>query len=245
MIGHRLHITRPKEDGFTLVELMIATIVFTVVLLGTSTALIQIGKMYYKGVITSRTQETARHVIDDISRQIQFGGDNVQGPFTQNYPGTPAITVSAYCVGNQRFSFILGPRVSDTVASGAYNASTQDIRHVLWRDTLSSAESCTPLDLRYDVPQEPAPANTPHPGSELLGQNMRLKALSVTPEATDNKLFTVHVDIIYGDPDLITFAPSVPPGNPDVPQGCQGLTTAGSQWCAESGLTTTVIKRLR
>lgn len=241
MIVRKFH-SLSSEAGFTLIELMISTIVFSVILLGASTALIQIGKMYYKGVITNHTQNMTRTVIDDISRQIQFGGDTVQGPFTYSYAGTPSITVSAYCVGNQRFSYILGPRVSDAVANGSYDPSSQEIRHALWRDTLSSAAACTPLDLRYDIPQEPAPANTPHPGSELLGQNMRLKALGVS--TTDSKLYTVQVDVIYGDPDLISFVPSNPAGNPDVPQSCLGVL-AGSQWCAESGLTTTVVKRLR
>ena len=50
------------QKGFTVLELMIATTVFSVMLLLTTTGMIQIGKVYYKGLVTAKTQDTVRSI---------------------------------------------------------------------------------------------------------------------------------------------------------------------------------------
>ena len=82
--------------GFTIIELLIATAVFSIVLLVISAAIIQIGRIYYKGITSARTQEVTRSVIDDVSQTIQFTAGSISS-------GTGAL-----CVGNQRYSFDLG-----------------------------------------------------------------------------------------------------------------------------------------
>lgn len=62
--------TIKNTAGFTIVELMIATVVFSVILILITTGIIQIGKAYYKGIIGSRTQETARKITDEVGRSI-------------------------------------------------------------------------------------------------------------------------------------------------------------------------------
>jgi hypothetical protein len=73
---------------------------------------------------------------------------------------------------------------------------------------------------------------------ELLGPHMRLGALDITSAGS---LYTVHVRVIYGDDDLLT--PTVSGSTDWNSELCSG-TTAGSQFCAVSDLTTTVKQRL-
>ena len=59
------------QSGFTLLELMIATTIFSVILLLCTVGLIQIGKTYYKGSAIVRTQNVARDITDNITQAIQ------------------------------------------------------------------------------------------------------------------------------------------------------------------------------
>ena len=61
-----------RNKGFTIVELLIATAVFSFILLVVTTGIIRLGNMYYKGVISSRTQESIRNIVSETSSAIQF-----------------------------------------------------------------------------------------------------------------------------------------------------------------------------
>src|SRR5690606_2255321 len=97
----------PKEGGsagFTIVELLIATVVFSMVLLVCAFAILHVGRMYYKGMIISRTQDVSRKVIEDVAGAIQFGpsGNDVVRPGT----GTaPAADIRAWCIGTTRYTY--------------------------------------------------------------------------------------------------------------------------------------------
>ena len=61
-----------KQNGFTIVELLIASAVFSFVILGASVAIIQISRLYYKGIIVSNTQTSAKAILDSITQAIQY-----------------------------------------------------------------------------------------------------------------------------------------------------------------------------
>ena len=63
---------KTKNSGFTIIELMIATSVFAVVLVVAASGILAIGMLYYKGVTSSRTQEAARSISNTIANTIQF-----------------------------------------------------------------------------------------------------------------------------------------------------------------------------
>jgi prepilin-type N-terminal cleavage/methylation domain-containing protein len=88
--------TTASQKGFTIVELMIASTILTVLLVSASFVLVQIGRLYYKGVITSRTQDTARNIIESISRPAQLEGAKITDVVSGEW--------RVICVGNQRFS---------------------------------------------------------------------------------------------------------------------------------------------
>lgn len=66
------------QEGFTVVELMIATLVFSVILTVITMGVLSFRNRYYKAVNASTTQNTTRTVIDtDKVRLIQFGSAQV------------------------------------------------------------------------------------------------------------------------------------------------------------------------
>lgn len=82
-----------NKRGFTIIELLIATVTFSLILLIITGAIIQFSRVYYKGVVTSKTQETARSVADELSRAAQF---------SRSYDGSSG---NAYCFGDKVFSY--------------------------------------------------------------------------------------------------------------------------------------------
>ncbi len=214
---------RQSQTGFTIIELMISSLVFSVILLGATSALIQIGRMYYKGMISSRTQGTVRAIIDDISRSIQFSGD------TPNVAGTDRVSINGteydrglFCIGDTRYTYIQNLQINNQQP------------HALWRDSVTGPGQCnfetgTLPDLSA---VNPGGSN----GQELLEQHMRLGGISVGCNS-DGRLCTVSVRVAYGDDDVLNFDES------GTPVSCKGLTT-GAQWCAVSELTATVFKRI-
>lgn len=229
------------SQGFTIIELLIATMVFSVILLGATTALFQLERMYYRGIITSKTQTASRTIMAEISQQLQLS----QNKFSQAAPitnYTANLTVNAFCINTARYTYVLNAQVEDSAPSGTYVPSQgapdrgHQIQHALWRDTIGTQDECKPLNLSLSDPSNTSASDAPKgsDGSELLQQNMRLSQLAVS--CRDDSLCSVKVGIIYGDDDLLA------PDSND-PLGCK--TIFGDQWCAASNLSTNVFKRLQ
>src|SRR5688572_9314579 len=121
--------------GFTIIELMMATTVFTVVLMLCTLGLLEVGRSYYKGVTATRTQETARTVLEEVTEAIQFGGGAVVMP-----PVAAEGTSGFYCVGSKRFSYMRDRQLID--APSAINPA-QQARHVLVVDDVGSCSLAT------------------------------------------------------------------------------------------------------
>lgn len=239
---------RLRSSGFTIIELMIATVVFSVILLGAVTALIQVGRMYYKGIIASRTQQTARDLLDTISRPIQFNGQGLaMSPSdpAAALPEVSGIRTKVICIGTQRFTFGLNAQVTDKAGlDGQYNLDGKhQARHAVWQDTISNPSACVPVNLTMATPQ-PNGSDTDTTlrgtgGRELLSQHMRVKSITVSNAV--NGVRTVSIGIIYGDDDLIFFSD----GAQNQPERCLGNAATGAAWCALSELTTQVIPRVQ
>lgn len=169
--------TGGNARGFTIVELLIATLVFSVILLTVTVGIIQITRVYYKGINEANTQDTARGVMDTISQAIQFSGATVS-PTVASAPGAS----TSFCVGNQQFSYRLGYQLVEN--SPGANQTTK----ALWQST---ASGCT---------GNPAAAAS---GIELLSPKMRLANLTVTQVNGDPNIWKVSVRVVYGDDDLL------------------------------------------
>ena len=164
-----------KQRGFTLIELMIATVVFTLLLLLCTTAAIYIGRQYYKGISSSRAQEAARNVMEEISRGIQLSNESVQLKSTNPLPGD---TYGAVCVGTTRYIYVKDQRVvTDPFA--------------LWKD--DQGRTCE------SDPASVIPAN----GQEILPNGMRLQEFYIT-KSSSGESYEIDIKILYGADDVIT-----------------------------------------
>jgi len=224
------------QQGFTIVELLISTTVFSVILLLCLAALVQIGKMYYKGVTTAQTQQTARAIMDEITQGIQLSGDGVRaqtltvGP--QVAPADPA--VGFFCIGSTRYTYAIDRQVSD-----ANNTNDKQLLHALWVDEPGACAGATDQKLS-ELPTVdlslPVPSTAPH-GRELLSSNMRITRLTLVPTDGD-RLWTINLTIAYGDEDLFTTDPA-----DSTRKICKGAQ-AGTQFCAFSEITSVIKRRL-
>lgn len=99
-----VHQPGTSQGGFTIVELMIATTVFSVILLIATIGMLTIGRSYYKGITSAAVQNTARAIADDVGQSIQFGG------------GTPIddVTGGIYCVGGRLYEYRLNQPLTRT-----------------------------------------------------------------------------------------------------------------------------------
>lgn len=235
-----------NQQGFTILELLIATMVFSVIFLATTTALLQLGKLYYKGLVTSRTQEATRGITDQISQQLQLGGGDLVKAVPKQYPVTSGtdtgggkLTFQTYCIGNTRYTYRLNTKVDTSLPAGTYQPSTLALKNALWRDTVVASAGCTPADL----------SRVSGNGEDMLGQNMRLTDFTLNCDSITENVCSVGVGIIYGDNDLLT------PDSTTIQNNEQSVdanaiktlkcdTIVGNHWCAGSQLTTTVLKRL-
>ena len=85
-----------NQSGFTIIELMIATLVFSVILTVITAGVVSFTNRYYKGANASATQNTARSIVDTITQAIQFGTAQVVPTTSTN---------NFFCAGGYVFTY--------------------------------------------------------------------------------------------------------------------------------------------
>jgi len=220
---HRFNVihrrNRLASDGFTIIELLIATGIFSVILLLMAFSLLQIGRIYYKGITSSRTQETARSITDNVAQAIQFSGGPVNDSTVNSFGSEGEL-----CAGDKLYTYILGTQLNSS-------------NHALIQDS-SPSPVCPPS---ASLP----PMKIISPSQrELLSPNMTL--LNLIVHNTSGNLYCIDVQVAYGDPadtSLMMKASVVSRcGQPVQLYGCR--SGFGTQFCAVSELTTEALKRL-
>jgi type II secretory pathway pseudopilin PulG len=208
---------KQSAAGFTVLELMVATSVFAVVMLVLTAGVLAFSRDYFRSINQSNTQATARNIMNDIVQNIEFG-NNLQ-PLN---PNNPAVGV---CVDQTSYSYAVGYEVVESPSA------SDQLRHGLVK---ASGGDCGGISTAVNL-KNPISASV-HNQQELLGDHMRLGDLTINP--LGGGAYAVHVRVIYGDSDVLTS----PNGSDRSNVTCQG--GAGSQFCAVSDLTTTVQTRL-
>ncbi|HEX5456627.1 MAG TPA: prepilin-type N-terminal cleavage/methylation domain-containing protein, partial [Candidatus Saccharimonadales bacterium] len=148
------------SHGFTILELMIATTVFSFVLLVASVGIIAIGRDYYKSLTSVKLQETTRSVVDDISSSLQFSQTDAIS--SHLYDGGVPATVKVRCFGSDRYRYIINQKVQKVT-----DPTHPERFHALYRDKRPFESSCDASGNWTD-------------GTELLGDNMRLLQFEVS-----------------------------------------------------------------
>jgi prepilin-type N-terminal cleavage/methylation domain-containing protein len=222
--------------GFTIIELLIAMTVFSLILTAAVFGMVQVGRAYYKGVIVSRTQHTARSILDDISRTIQLsGGDIVFDGDDGDDGDVGEIRTRTLCIGSVRYSVLMNAQLTESApGSDDFNSGNLQAKNVFWKDEINGCGG-----ENSSISQNELIAGINDEGTELLGANMRVTDFQVTNQE-NSSLYTITLSIAYGDQDLL-----------DVVDDDDGNSrticapgVAGTQFCAISELSTTVMRRL-
>lgn len=237
MIIRRFH-TQEKpdsQDGFTIVELMIASLVFSTILVVITVGVMRFTDSYYRGINTSNTQTTAQNAIDTITQSIQFSSG-----------GTSPGGAGFFCAGNKVFTYSNGHQFGGTPSPSDRGLYAMDEVGATCGD---------PSDTDFT---NAVNGNT---GVELLGKGMRVIQASVT-SPDDKLLSSVHLKIAYGDSDLLcnsalhAAAHGCDAGaasyaalddvfeRPGTTDNIQCKLTIGSQFCAVVDLTNVAQQRI-
>lgn len=182
--------------GFTIIELMIASVVFSIILLVALAGFTSIGRLFYKGVTINQTQNITSQVLDDVVHNIQSAASvsTVQSGNGYTY----------YCIGGTRYTLNL-KHVLDTSQPEDYSVGGN---FALVRDKLPGATACAaPCATSSGCPTGTISFTKP---VEMLGNRMRLMKLDVA--SVNGQLYNVSVVIAFGsdsafsdvsDPDKI------------------------------------------
>ncbi len=226
MVLHTKKRHEHTSSGFTIIELMIATLVFATVLLVVTTGIIQFTRSYYRGATVAKTQDTARTIMDTVAQSIQYGNPL---PTVVDVAGTPQF----FCAGGYQFIFTKGVQ---------YKLEPLQPSNVGLFLVSAPSECETP---------NPLPADNRR---QLLNNNMRL--LELDQNHAGNGLYSVAVTVAYGDNDLLCDSSTPETCEQaaatlsDVNLAAAGSKVrckqqAGSEFCAVSTLSTTVKKRIQ
>lgn len=219
-----------KRDGFTTVELLIASAIFSLVLLIALAGFLQIGRLFYKGVAKTDTQDTAQQILNDVSSSLQTAV-NVS-------PNTSGNGYNYYCVGSTRYTFNIDKQIDKSATPNYTNAGKGNFGLV--KDTLPGDTACAPPCVQGGTPACSSGFAAFHNPQELLGDRMRLSSFGINQSTVYNSpdLFNVSVMVTYGSNDVIAYKNS---SNPSTVY-CQG--GSGNQFCAISLLNTSTLRGL-
>lgn len=173
---------KAKQDGFTIIELMIATTVFSVILVMVTVVMMGISRLYYKGINQSRVQSNVRNISDEISEKLQLGDTFAERLSADKLTGV-------YCIGSTRYSYELNKQIGTGAAQK---------RHVLWQENNYSGP-CEIDDLSVQSPSEGSDDR------ELIAPGARLANFQIIPTTTH---YVLNLKVVQGEDDLIEdFSP--------------------------------------
>lgn len=213
-----------SQSGFTIIELIVASSIFAVILLLCAIAITSIGKLYYKGITSTATQEVARTVVDEIKADFELSG----GYYIKvNDDGTPT-GAKGFCIGSHLYSYKRSPQKIGIDGSGnvlvVRDYDSCDIAPPAGPDNVSTGNDVNGVNVSAQW-------------RELLGPNMRLSNFTLTPPAPPLDVrpqsLAIEVNIVAGEDDLIDL----------VLGRCN--VGSGSQFCASSPLSAYAVRRLR
>jgi prepilin-type N-terminal cleavage/methylation domain-containing protein len=217
----RNHNPGAKQAGFTIIELMIATTVLSIILLVASSVFLGIGTLYSKGSTASNLQNNLRNVVQSIGNSVEFSSD----PITNNNSVTTLsvnsqpITLYSVCIGADEYNYVTG------VQQGSNDDGNDVMQHVLWKDTVT-AGTC------------PSPDQSEITTAALPTGDIDL---ALPYEVVDN------MSVGTGDSVSIDIEGTLaPPNGSDLydPSTGQCNGAEGDQFCASAELSTTISRRL-
>lgn len=220
-------LSHKNQKGFTIIELSIATAVFAVILMAAQAGFIEIGRMFYKGVSVTSTQNISTNIVSDLKNNIQLAANvSLMQKSQSGY--------TYYCVGNSRYTVNVGQEVDLSTKESLGPGGS----YGLLRDDLPGASACAaPCDGSVQTcPSGTVAFNNP---VELLGNKMRLNQFSITqPDASASpNLYSISLIAVYGDDQALDYTDK----NDPTTVFCTGSLTS-QQFCAVDRITSSAYR---
>lgn len=185
------------QSGFTIVELLIATVVFSTVLLMMTMGIIQVSRLYIKGYTVSETQNTTRAIVDNVTQAIQTSQNS--SPDAIYIPsGSPGW----FCINGSVYIYSVNVKLT------AYN-------NVFYVEKPSGGCSAT---VNPSTNPRGYPCDSSTYCQELLADDMRLTNISLQEVDTTNQLYQFSIGVEYG-----TSGQNYQPGT----HSCYSITGGG------------------
>jgi prepilin-type N-terminal cleavage/methylation domain-containing protein len=215
-------------QGFTIIELLISTTLFSIVLVGALSAFLHIGQMYYKGISVKDTYEATQRIMDNVESDVRISKNaTCDGNGTQNCPATGQTDVHYFCIGQQRYTYLLSSTTAYKIQPSDISSPNLSIVRGVIKDTINGC---------------PPPSVIGTSAVQLLGLNMQLNDLNFY---CVNDACHIHLHVVYyGGSDQV-FASSTNPNLPnkallDKDNFCNGGLMS-TNFCAVSDVSSVVI----
>jgi len=228
IVAMRMAVNKRRDSGgFTIAEISIATAIFAVILLIAMAIFFGIGRIFYKGISVSQTQEATEQVYQDIA-------GNFQGASSVSIPTGQPNGYYYYCIGNTRYTYNPNYEVDLNNPSPSHAAPGSGGTFGILKDSLPGGCAtpcddinpltiCSPPNVKFNNPVE------------LLGQKMRVSQFSITPSANNPNLYKLDLVIAFGDDDVLD---TTDPANPVCKTG------VGSEFCSVNRIDTAIYQGL-
>lgn len=221
-----------KQAGFTIIELMVATFVFSIILYGLTYGLLQITNNYYDGIILNRTRDTTNNVINNISQSIESNGDfHLLTSVTE----PDGAFVQGFCIGPVEYSYLVGYELASSFDPVNLKSPQVMVANV----NASCSQTLPPVQ---DVSQGNGT------GTELMSPNTRLVNLAITegkPLSDNLAFYKIDIRTVYGQTSDIANE-MINPSTLDYylpTTNAECLGGIGFQFCAASEISTYVTQR--
>lgn len=178
---------KSNQSGFTILELVIATAVFSIVLLLMTYSIIQISRTYVKGYIVSETGNNLRSIQDQLTQAVQASDNSA----TSGIYIPASAGADWFCINGYLYKYQEGVEQSSSASvfyavkpNGGCGPSTDVSSY-----TCSNTPGC----------------------NQLVGNNIQIPpgGFSISEIDTANNLYKISISLLYGSPN--SYSSNNPP----------------------------------
>ena len=205
---------KPKQQGFTIVELMIATGVFATIVMVITVGIIFIGRQFQQTSTRVKLENATREIHQQVEQSIAFSSvDSVNSSANSGWIST--------CIGNKRYTYAETATGTPSYTTASYTSAKPG----LYVDDISvTPGSCTVLS---------NPDSSASGASNMLPSGSKVLYFNVNSG-------TITTKLAYADADLLTLT-STPQSYSAVE--CKALVT-GKEYCSVVQLSSSTSKRI-
>lgn len=219
----RANMKEKYSTGFTIPELLVATSVFSVVLVSTMAIFFILGNLFFKGITITQTQQTAKKIQDSLTADIYNAGSFVGSRNDSSYNSN----TFWYCVGNNTVRYTKQLYYEVDLSSSATENPANGLFGLI-RDTIPEGQLCV----------DPYSSGSFHfyNPEELLGNKNRINVFEITQLSAGSDIYNTSITVATGDNDVLNGY------NTSLPSCINGLSL--TQFCAVTTLNTTISQQL-